>query len=58
MNVVLLQRLLGLQTNDSLVKQYLIEYRAKGIAVALMGHCRLDSLRYGAAQRTASIGML
>ena len=57
-NVVLIQRRLGLQADDTLVQQYLVEDAAQHVAVAGGGGGDLHGLGNGAAQRTGGAGML
>ena len=57
-NVVLIQRRLGLQADDTLVQQYLVEDAAQHVAVARGGGGDLHGLGNGAAQRTGGAGVL
>ena len=57
-HAVLVQRRLGLQADDRLVQQDLVEHAAQHIAVAWLGFGGLHRLGNGAAQAPARAGML
>ena len=57
-NVVLIQRRLGLQADDTLVQQYLVEDAAQHVAVARGGGGDLHGLGNSAAQGAGGAGML
>ena len=56
LDAVFIQRRLGLQTDDGLVEQHLVQHAAQHVAVALVADGVLHRLGDGAAQRAHRVG--